>query len=116
MTDEIRTVPPPPTMSSPERTCVLAGDCCHSFHPCLAQGLNLGLEDAATLGQLLSHVTSPKQLPKMVASYDRLRTERAKRIFDETGIQVEKLRWSGGELEKSTHENSMDEASKANDL
>lgn len=103
-------------MSSPEQTCVLAGDCCHSFHPCLAQGLNLGLEDAATLGQLLSHVTSPKQLSKMVASYDRLRTDRARKIFDETSAQVEKLRWSGGELEKCTHEKSMDEASRANDL
>lgn len=116
LTDEIRTVPPPPTISSPERTCVLAGDCCHSLHPFLAQGLNLGLEDAATLGQLLSHVTSPNQLPKMVASYDRLRTDRATKIFDETRAQVEKLRWSGEELQKCPHEKSMNEASRANDL
>lgn len=116
LTDEIRTVPPPLMISSLERTCVLAGDCCHSLHPSLAQGLNLGLEDAATLGQLLSHVTSPKQLSKMVASYDRLRTDRAKKVFDETSAQIEKLRWSGGELENCTHEKSMDEASRANDL
>lgn len=103
-------------MSSPERTCVLAGDCCHSFHPSLAQGLNLGLEDAATLGQLLSHVTSPKQLSKMVASYDRLRTDRAKKVFDETSVQVEKLHWSDGGLEKCTHEKSVNEASRTNDL
>lgn len=74
------------------------------------------MEDAATLGQLLSHVTSTKQLSKMVASYDRLRTYRAQKIFDETSAQVEKLRWSGGELEKRTQEKSVDEASRANDL
>lgn len=89
--NDIHTVPPPPTMVSPEATCVLAGDCCHSIHPFLAQGLNLGLEDAATLGQLLSHVTSSNQLSKALALYDRLRTERAGKLLDETCVQVDKL-------------------------
>lgn len=89
--NEIHTVPPPPTMVSPEAACVLAGDCCHSLHPFLAQGLNLGLEDAATLGQLLSHVTSSNQLSKALALYNRLRTARAGKLLDETNIQVDKL-------------------------
>lgn len=102
-------------MTSPQRTCVLAGDCCHSLHPFLAQGLNLGLEDAATLGQLLSHVTSPDQLSQAVESYDRLRTDRARKILDETRAQVEKSRGFGGELQKCPQK-PTDGASNANDL
>lgn len=116
MTDEIRTVPPPPTMTSPQPTCVLAGDCCHSFHPLLAQGLNLGLEDAASIGQLLSHVTSPDQLSEVVASYDRLRTDRARKIFDDTCAQLVKLRCFSGGFQNHPHEKSLDRASRANEL
>lgn len=92
--NDTRTVPPPSTMISPEATCVLAGDCCHSLPPFLAQGLNLGLEDAAVLGHLLSHVASPMQLSKALALYDRLITERAERLLDETCAQINKLRES----------------------
>lgn len=102
-----RTVPPPHTMVSPEATCVLAGDCCHSLPPFLAQGLNLGLEDAATLGQLLSHVASPNHLSKALALYDRLRKERAGKILDETCVQVDKLR----ERQQHLHEESVDSPS-----
>ncbi|KAL2274348.1 hypothetical protein FJTKL_03267 [Diaporthe vaccinii] len=87
-------VPAPSTIISPEATCVLAGDCCHSVPPLLAQGLNLGLEDAAIFGHLLSHVASPKQLSKALALYDRLRTERSDRLLDETCAQIDKLRES----------------------
>lgn len=106
-----RIVPPPPTMISPEATCVLAGDCCHSLPPFLAQGLNLGLEDAATLGHLLSHVTSPNQLPKALALYDRLRTDRAEKLLEETRIQVENLR----ELQQHFHEEPKDSLSTVHD-
>lgn len=92
--DDTRTVPPPSTMVSPEATCVLAGDCCHSIPPFLAQGLKLGLEDAAMLGHLLSHVASSTQLSKALALYDRLRTERAERLLNETCAQINKLRGS----------------------
>lgn len=98
--DDTRTVPPPPTMISPEVTCVLAGDCCHSLPPLLAQGLNLGFEDAAILGHLLSHVGSPNQLSKALALYDRLRTDRAERLFGETCAQIDKLR----ESQEHSHE------------
>lgn len=94
------TVPPPPTMVSTEAKCLLAGDCCHSLHPFLSQGLNLGLEDAATLGQLLSHVDSPSQLPDAIALYDSLRTNRARKVDSETWVQVEQLRHVGGGLKR----------------
>jgi salicylate hydroxylase len=97
-------VPPPPTMVSPDTTCVLAGDCCHSLLPFLGQGLSLGLEDAATLGQLLSHVKAISQMPKAVAMYDRLRTERARKIDHETGLQVNKLHLFYGGLQKEQTE------------
>lgn len=96
-------LPPPPTMISSEAKCVLAGDCCHSLHPLLGQGLNLGLEDAATLGHLLGHVRSPNQLPQAITLYNRLRTDRARSLDDETRIQVEKLRWFDGGLQKCLH-------------
>lgn len=103
-TDQRRAVPPPPAMISAEATCVLVGDCCHSFHPFLTQGLNLGLEDAATLGHLLSRVGSSNQLPKALALYNRLRTDRARKLLDETCVQVEKLHQPVDELQKHSQE------------
>lgn len=106
-----RIVPPPPTMVSSEATCVLAGDCCHSLPPFLAQGLNLGLEDAATLGHLLSHVASPTQLPKALSLYDRLRTNRAEKLLEETSAQIDKLR----ELQEHSDEEPIDSSSTVHD-
>lgn len=100
-------VTPPPTIISPEATCLLAGDCCHSLHPLLGQGLNLGLEDAATLGHLLSHVQSPIQLPKAVLLYDRLRTDRAKKLDNETCVKLEKLRWFDDGLERCLNKDTQ---------
>jgi 2-polyprenyl-6-methoxyphenol hydroxylase-like FAD-dependent oxidoreductase len=54
------------------------------MRPVLSQGLNLGLEDAATLGYVLSHVKSPTQLTRATALYDHLRTSRVKRVLEET--------------------------------
>lgn len=102
-------------MLSTEATCVLAGDCCHSLHPFLAQGLNLGLEDAATLGQLLTHVGFPNQLSKALALYDQLRTDRARKMLDETLVQINKLRWSGGEPQDRPHEGPTDSSSRVHD-
>ncbi|KAG6361804.1 hypothetical protein INS49_010033 [Diaporthe citri] len=104
-------VPPPPTMISPEATCVLAGDCCHSLPPFLAQGLNLGLEDAATLGHLLSHIALPNQLSKALVLYDRLRKDRVERLLDETCIQIDKLR----ELQEHSHGEPVESSSTVHD-
>lgn len=102
-------------MISAETSCVLVGDCCHSFHPFLAQGLNLGLEDAATLSHLLSHMKSPNHLSKALLLYDRLRTDRARKILEETCIQVDKLGWPEGELQKRPHEEPMDKTAAVHD-
>lgn len=108
-------MPPPSTMISPKGTAVLAGDCCHSLNPLLGQGLNLGLEDAATLGQLLSHVQSPNQLPEAIALYDGLRIDRARKLDDETWVQVEKLRHCFDGLQKYIHGNAEDIRDKVQD-
>jgi salicylate hydroxylase len=93
------TVPPPPLWTSPQGTCVLAGDSCHSFHPFLGQNLNLALEDGASLGSLLSNVTSTMDLPKATRLYSQLRTSRAARILDETNIFRTKLGLADGALQ-----------------
>ncbi|KAF2715499.1 FAD/NAD(P)-binding domain-containing protein [Pleomassaria siparia CBS 279.74] len=95
-------VPPPPLETSPGEMYVLAGDCYHSLLPFLAQGLNMGLEDAATLGSLLGNVTSTTQLPKAVVMYHKLRTARAMRILEETDAYRENLQLTNGEHEKTS--------------
>lgn len=92
-------MPPPPTLVSSQATCILAGDCGHSIPPFLEQGLNLGLEDAAALGCLLSHVTSRAQLPRATALYSRLRTERASELLEETEIHENELRMPNGKFQ-----------------
>jgi 2-polyprenyl-6-methoxyphenol hydroxylase-like FAD-dependent oxidoreductase len=51
----------------------------------------MGLEDAATLGHLLSKVTSPTQLPKATALYNSLRTARTMKLVEETNIYRSEL-------------------------
>ncbi|XXH00740.1 hypothetical protein Hte_007090 [Hypoxylon texense] len=74
---------------SVQGTTVIGGDCCHAILPYMAQGLNLGLEDAATLGYLLGQVTSKDQIPKATAMYQDLRTARTARMLDETHKHAE---------------------------
>ncbi|ROW16589.1 hypothetical protein VPNG_01588 [Cytospora leucostoma] len=50
----------------------------------MALGLNLGLEDAAVLGSLLSHVRVKDQIPQATAMYERLRLNRTARMLEET--------------------------------
>jgi len=56
----------------------LIGDAAHAMTPYLAQGAAMGIEDAATLGAILSHPTfsSPSTLPQALALYEELRLER----------------------------------------
>ncbi|EJD00658.1 FAD/NAD-binding domain-containing protein [Fomitiporia mediterranea MF3/22] len=56
---------------------VLLGDACHPMLPYLAAGAAMAVEDAAVLGNLLSHLTSPNQLPYFLSTYQLLRAERA---------------------------------------
>ncbi|KAK7734906.1 hypothetical protein SLS53_007683 [Cytospora paraplurivora] len=50
----------------------------------MAQGLNLGMEDAAVFGSLLSHVQTKDQIPQATAMYERLRLSRTSRMLEET--------------------------------
>ncbi|KAF7523481.1 hypothetical protein G7054_g11756 [Neopestalotiopsis clavispora] len=63
---------------------VLAGDSYHTLRPSLSQGFNLGLEDAATLGSLLSHVTSTDQISSAGGMYEMLRFSRVQQVQEAT--------------------------------
>lgn len=55
--------------------------------PYMAQGANSSLEDAATIGYLLSHVNEPTQIPKALALYDAIRRPRVAQLVRETFAQ-----------------------------
>ncbi|KAI1172938.1 putative monooxygenase [Nemania sp. FL0916] len=63
---------------------VLAGDCCHAILPYMAQGLNMALEDAATLGFLVGRAETHEQLKEATAVYERLRMPRTEQLLRET--------------------------------
>ncbi|KAJ4297500.1 hypothetical protein N0V90_005392 [Kalmusia sp. IMI 367209] len=63
------------------------GDCAHPMLPYMAQGANSSLEDAATIGALLSHVHRKDQLPKALALYDSIRRPRVDQLVRETFLQ-----------------------------
>lgn len=63
---------------------VLAGDSYHTLRPSLSQGFNLGLEDAAILGSLLSHVTSTDQISSAGGMYEMLRFSRVQQVQEAT--------------------------------
>ncbi|KAK9413323.1 putative Major facilitator superfamily (MFS) profile domain-containing protein [Seiridium unicorne] len=82
-------LPPLETWRSPQGTTVIGGDCCHAILPYMAQGLNLGLEDAAVLGYLLGRVTRKEQISKATAMYEDLRMVRTARMLEETHKHAE---------------------------
>jgi salicylate hydroxylase len=53
----------------------------------MAQGANSSLEDAATLGALLSHVHDREQLSPALALYDAIRRPRVDQLVRETFAQ-----------------------------
>ena len=55
--------------------------------PYMAQGANSALEDGATLGALLSHVSSTKQIPNAMDLYDTIRRPRLDQLVRETFLQ-----------------------------
>ncbi|KZT51075.1 FAD/NAD(P)-binding domain-containing protein [Calocera cornea HHB12733] len=55
---------------------VLLGDSCHPMLPYRAQGAAMAVEDAAVLGSLLSHISSPAQIPFFLRAYQDLRHAR----------------------------------------
>ncbi|KAL0956818.1 hypothetical protein HGRIS_002929 [Hohenbuehelia grisea] len=56
---------------------VLLGDACHPMLPYRAQGSAMAVEDAAVLGNLLSRLSSRKQLVPLLYAYQALRYPRA---------------------------------------
>ncbi|MEU6859914.1 NAD(P)/FAD-dependent oxidoreductase [Glycomyces sp. NPDC046736] len=64
--------------SAGEGGLVLMGDAAHGVAPILAQGASLALEDAVTLGWALRR--NPESVPEALASYDRARAARIKRV------------------------------------
>ncbi|KAK8010078.1 hypothetical protein PG990_009043 [Apiospora arundinis] len=73
-------LPEPPKRHSPQGRCVLVGDAANSTSPIISQGLSLGLEDAAVLGHLLSHVHSKSQVPAATQLYAKMRDARTQLI------------------------------------
>lgn len=59
---------------------VLLGDACHPMLPYAAQGAAMAVEDAAVLGNLLSHLTTIEQLAPLLQAYEDLRYSRTAEI------------------------------------
>ncbi|KZO91484.1 FAD/NAD(P)-binding domain-containing protein [Calocera viscosa TUFC12733] len=64
------------TWIHPSGRVVLLGDSCHPMLPYRAQGAAMAVEDAAVLGSLLSHISSPTQIPFFLRAYEQLRHAR----------------------------------------
>jgi salicylate hydroxylase len=92
---------PLPRWSSGRLT--LLGDAAHPMLPHLGQGVNQALEDAVVLATLLGACTSSKDVPRALASYERLRQDRTARVqlgsrrqgagYDSSGSQLVDRRW-----------------------
>ncbi|KZT03048.1 FAD/NAD(P)-binding domain-containing protein [Laetiporus sulphureus 93-53] len=54
----------------------LLGDACHPMLPYRAQGAAMAIEDAAVLGNLLSHISSMSQVKPLLYAYESLRLSR----------------------------------------
>ncbi|KAF8058625.1 hypothetical protein FPV67DRAFT_1565476 [Lyophyllum atratum] len=68
---------PMKTWVNSSNTICLLGDACHPMLPYRAQGAAMAIEDAAVLGNLLSRLTSRKQVPFLLQSYQHIRHPRA---------------------------------------
>jgi salicylate hydroxylase len=56
--------------------------CRNLFQPFTMHNASLTVEDAAVLGSLMSHLSSPDQLPQMLQAYQDLRLQRVKQVQD----------------------------------
>ncbi|KAI0739994.1 FAD/NAD(P)-binding domain-containing protein [Daedaleopsis nitida] len=64
------------TWIHPSHRVILLGDACHPMLPYRAQGAAMAIEDGAVLGNLLSRLTHPSQLPALLKGYEALRLPR----------------------------------------
>ncbi|KAI0721770.1 hypothetical protein C8Q72DRAFT_787710 [Fomitopsis betulina] len=65
------------TWIHPAGRVALLGDACHPMLPYRAQGAAMAIEDAAVLGNLLSHISHRSQLKSLLYAYESLRLPRA---------------------------------------
>ncbi|KAI1787247.1 FAD/NAD(P)-binding domain-containing protein [Ganoderma leucocontextum] len=64
------------TWIHPSSRVILLGDSCHPMLPYRAQGAAMAIEDGAVLGNLLSRLAHPEQLPVLLQAYEDLRLPR----------------------------------------
>ena len=60
----------------PHGKMVIIGDAAHATLPYLAQGAAIAIEDGATLGCILSHLTSRSEIPQLLDLFYRTRVDR----------------------------------------
>jgi salicylate hydroxylase len=92
---------PLPRWSSGRLT--LLGDAAHPMLPHLGQGVNQALEDAVVLATLLGASPNPADVPRALATYERLRRDRTARVqlgsrrngagYDSSASQLTDRRW-----------------------
>jgi salicylate hydroxylase len=70
----------------------------------MAQGANSSLEDAATIGALLSHVTREDQIHSALSMFDAVRRKRVDQLVRETFAQGEEHHLPDGVLQQQRDE------------
>ncbi|KAI1787246.1 FAD/NAD(P)-binding domain-containing protein [Ganoderma leucocontextum] len=74
------------TWIHPSFRVILLGDACHPMLPYRAQGAAMAIEDAAVLGNLLSRLAHPEQLPAFLQAYEDLRLPRTAETQDQSRL------------------------------
>ncbi|KAM5531760.1 hypothetical protein V8D89_014572 [Ganoderma adspersum] len=77
------------TWIHPSYRVILLGDACHPMLPYRAQGAAMAIEDAAVLGNLLSRLAQPDQLPLLLQAYQDLRISRTTNAQNQSRLNQE---------------------------
>ncbi|KAJ7679210.1 FAD/NAD(P)-binding domain-containing protein [Mycena polygramma] len=85
----------------------LLGDAAHATLPLLGQGAAMAIEDAATLGCLLSAGTTTEDVPARLEAYQTLRKERGEYVSTESVAQAEVPEKRGSYLRSREMQASM---------
>ncbi|GAA5885884.1 hypothetical protein JCM6882_004190 [Rhodosporidiobolus microsporus] len=82
----------------------LLGDSAHATLPHVAQGAAQAGEDGAVLGTVLAKCTSLEEIPKALATYEKLRKPRADWAVEQARITGENLHMPDGAAQKARDE------------